>query len=59
MYRDISAAELAARLGGADEPVVLDVREPGEVAEWPISSEAVNVPMAELPARLRRPSRRS
>ena len=38
MYRDISAAELAARLGGDDEPLVLDVREPDEVAEWTISA---------------------
>ena len=51
MYRDISAAELAARLGGDDEPVVLDVREPAEVAEWAIPG-AVNVPLGELPARL-------
>ena len=33
-YRDIDAAELAARLGTADEPYVVDVREPDEVAEW-------------------------
>ena len=52
MYRDISAAELAARLGGDDEPFVLDVREPDEVAEWAISSAVVNVPVAELPARI-------
>ena len=35
-YRDIDAAELAARLGTNEEPFVLDVREPEEVAEWAI-----------------------
>ncbi len=50
-YRDISADELAARLGGDDEPFVLDVREPFEVAEWAIAG-AVNVPVGELAARL-------
>lgn len=47
MYRDISAAELAARLGRPDEPLVLDVREPSEVAEWAIAG-AVNIPIGEL-----------
>jgi glyoxylase-like metal-dependent hydrolase (beta-lactamase superfamily II) len=47
MYRDISAAELAARLGTDDEPFVLDVREPAEVAEWAIAG-AVNVPVGGL-----------
>ena len=46
-YRDIDAAELAARLGTDDEPFVLDVREPEEVAEWVIAG-AVNVPVREL-----------
>lgn len=35
-YRDIDAAELAARLGTDDEPFVLHVRDPDEVAEWAI-----------------------
>ena len=48
-YRDISAAELAARLGSDDEPFVLDVREPYEVAEWAIAG-AVNIPARELAA---------
>jgi glyoxylase-like metal-dependent hydrolase (beta-lactamase superfamily II) len=47
MYRDIDAAELAARLGGDDEPFVLDVREPFEVADWAIAG-ATNVPVGEL-----------
>ncbi len=46
-YRDMSAAELAARLGGDDEPFVLDVREPSEVTEWAIAG-AVNIPVGEL-----------
>jgi glyoxylase-like metal-dependent hydrolase (beta-lactamase superfamily II) len=51
MYRDIDAAELAARLGTDDEPFVLDVREPAEFAEWSISG-ATNVPMARLEQRI-------
>jgi glyoxylase-like metal-dependent hydrolase (beta-lactamase superfamily II) len=50
-YRDIDAAELAARLGTEEEPFVLDVREPFEVAEWGIAG-AVNVPVGELPQRV-------
>ncbi len=50
MYRDISADELAARLGSADEPYVLDVREPSEVAEWAIPG-GVNIPLGDLPGR--------
>jgi glyoxylase-like metal-dependent hydrolase (beta-lactamase superfamily II) len=49
--RDIDAADLAARIGTADEPFVLDVREPDEVAEWSISG-SLNVPAGELPQRL-------
>ncbi len=47
MYREISAAELAARIGSDDEPLVLDVREPSEVAEWAIAG-AVNIRVGEL-----------
>lgn len=47
MYRDMSAPELAGRLGGPDEPFVLDVREPGEVAQWAIAG-SVNIPLGEL-----------
>jgi glyoxylase-like metal-dependent hydrolase (beta-lactamase superfamily II) len=51
MYRDISAEELAARLGTDDEPLVLDVREPAEVADWAIAG-SVNIPAGELEARV-------
>ncbi len=51
MYRDIDAAELAGRLGTPEQPHVLDVREPSEVAEWAIAG-AVNVPIGELAERL-------
>ena len=51
IYRDMSAAELSARLGGDDEPFVLDVREPSEVAEWTIAG-AVNIPVGELEQRI-------
>lgn len=51
MYRDLDAAELAARLGTTAEPYLLDVREPSEFASWAIPS-AVNIPLSELPARL-------
>ncbi len=47
MYRDIDAAELAGRLGTDNEPLVLDVREPDEVAEWAIPG-SLNVPLREL-----------
>ncbi|HVA08039.1 MAG TPA: MBL fold metallo-hydrolase [Acidimicrobiales bacterium] len=50
MYRDAQADELAARLGTADEPVVVDVREPDEFAAWSIPS-AVNIPLSELERR--------
>lgn len=50
MYRNMSAAELAGRLGSDDEPFLLDVRDPHEVAEWAIPG-AVNIPLGELGAR--------
>jgi glyoxylase-like metal-dependent hydrolase (beta-lactamase superfamily II) len=50
MYRDAEPAELAARLGTTDEPVVIDVREPAEFAAWSIPS-AVNIPLGELDSR--------
>jgi glyoxylase-like metal-dependent hydrolase (beta-lactamase superfamily II)/rhodanese-related sulfurtransferase len=51
VYRDIDAAELAARLGTDDEPFVLDVREPDEAAEWAIPG-SVNLPMRGLAERI-------
>ena len=50
MYRDESAAELAARVGTDDEPFVLDVRTPEEFGEWRIPG-AVNIPVTELAQR--------
>ncbi|HEX2850638.1 MAG TPA: rhodanese-like domain-containing protein [Acidimicrobiales bacterium] len=50
MYRDESAAELAARIGTDDEPFLLDVRSPEEFEEWRIPG-AVNIPVTELAAR--------
>jgi len=46
----ISAHEVAARLGTDDEPFILDVREPEEVAQWAIPG-AVNIPVGELTRR--------
>jgi glyoxylase-like metal-dependent hydrolase (beta-lactamase superfamily II)/rhodanese-related sulfurtransferase len=48
--RDITADELASRLGAADEPLVLDVRDPSEVAEWAIPG-ALSIPAPELGTR--------
>lgn len=50
MYRDAEPAELAARLGTTDEPVVVDVREPAEFATWSIPS-SLNIPLGELDSR--------
>jgi rhodanese-related sulfurtransferase len=50
MYPDITPEELAARLGSADAPFLLDVREPSECAAGMIPG-AVNIPMGELAAR--------
>lgn len=50
MFKQVTAHELAGRLGSSQEPFVLDVREPDEVAEWAIPG-AVNVPLNDLPRR--------
>jgi glyoxylase-like metal-dependent hydrolase (beta-lactamase superfamily II) len=50
VYRDISASELAGRLGAPGEPVVLDVRQPDEVQAWAIPG-AVNIPLGDLSSR--------
>ena len=46
----VDARELASRLGGPDEPFLVDVREPAEVAEWSIPG-AVNIPLGQLTGR--------
>jgi glyoxylase-like metal-dependent hydrolase (beta-lactamase superfamily II)/rhodanese-related sulfurtransferase len=46
-YRNIEAHALAAQLGTDDEPFVLDVRDPDEVAQWSIPG-SVNVPLGNL-----------
>jgi glyoxylase-like metal-dependent hydrolase (beta-lactamase superfamily II) len=51
MYRDLSAEELAARLGTNDVPLVLDVRERDEFATWSIPG-ALNIPIGELEAKI-------
>ena len=48
---EVSATELASMLGTGEEPFVLDVRQPEEVASWAIPG-AVNVPLGELARRL-------
>jgi glyoxylase-like metal-dependent hydrolase (beta-lactamase superfamily II) len=47
---EISASDVAARLGTDREPFILDVREPDEVAEWAIPG-AINIPAGELAQR--------
>ncbi len=51
MNKQISADDVAARLGTDREPFIVDVREPDEVAEWAIPG-AVNIPMHELTRRV-------
>ncbi|WP_066940755.1 MBL fold metallo-hydrolase [Microtetraspora fusca] len=47
----VTVAELREALGGGEPPVLLDVRNAGEVAEGAIES-SINIPLAELAARL-------
>jgi glyoxylase-like metal-dependent hydrolase (beta-lactamase superfamily II) len=49
--KDLSVEELAGVLGSAQEPYLLDVRQPDEVAAWSIPG-VVNIPLGELPQRL-------
>lgn len=49
--RLITTDELVERLGTPHEPLLLDVREPSEHAEWRIAGSR-NIPLAELPVRL-------
>ena len=51
MFREMSASELIAVLGTEAEPVLVDVREPDEVAEWSIPG-ALNIPFGDLPGRV-------
>jgi glyoxylase-like metal-dependent hydrolase (beta-lactamase superfamily II) len=51
MPTELSAASLAGLLGTADQPFLLDVREPEEVASWSLPG-AVNIPLGELTERL-------
>jgi glyoxylase-like metal-dependent hydrolase (beta-lactamase superfamily II) len=51
MYRQITAAELASRLGSDAAPHVLDVRSPDEHDAWKIPT-SVNIPVTELADRL-------
>jgi len=46
----ISAEDLLPLLGSEAEPFLLDVREPGEVSDWPFPG-ATNIPMSELSLR--------
>lgn len=50
MNNQISAHDVAARLGTDQEPFILDVREPDEVAAWAIPG-AINIPLGDLSAR--------
>jgi len=50
IYRDMSAAELSARLGGDDEPFVLDVREPHEHQICNLGGHLI--PLNDLPKRV-------
>src|SRR3546814_5791942 len=51
MYRQITATDLAARIGSEDPPCVLDVRNPVEHEAWKITT-SVNIPVTELADRL-------
>lgn len=51
MIRQLSARELSERLASAAKPVVLDVREPWEIALCGLPG-AVNIPMGQIPARV-------
>jgi rhodanese-related sulfurtransferase len=48
---EITPAQLRARLDNGERPVVLDVREPGEVAVAPFPG-SVHIPMGEISTRL-------
>jgi rhodanese-related sulfurtransferase len=48
MHQELTATELTAVLGTDDEPLLLDVRDPEEVAAWSIPG-ALNIPSVSSP----------
>lgn len=48
----MDAQTLAEALNSQHPPVVLDVREEAEFAEFPLLEGAVHIPLAQLPSRL-------
>ena len=48
---EIEPTELKRRLGQGDQPLIVDVREPWEIATAAIAG-TVNIPMGEIPSRL-------
>lgn len=50
-YEEISVEELKARLNAGETPVIIDVREPEEVAYGMITG-AKHLPMGQIPQRL-------
>jgi rhodanese-related sulfurtransferase len=51
MIRQLSARELSDKLAGPAKPVVLDVREPWELAVCQLPG-TVNIPMGQIPVRV-------
>lgn len=51
MISEISVTDLSRRIAGADAPVVLDVREPQEIAVARFPG-AVEIPMQSVPSRM-------
>jgi glyoxylase-like metal-dependent hydrolase (beta-lactamase superfamily II) len=51
MPSELSAEDLAAVLGTTSEPLLVDVREPDEVAAWSLP-RVLNIPLGQLGARL-------
>ena len=49
---EMDALVLAEALNSANPPVLLDVREVAEFAEFPLLDGAVHIPLRELPARM-------
>lgn len=51
MHKELAASELAGLLGTGDEPFLVDVREPEEVAGWALPG-VLNIPLGQLVARV-------